>query len=101
MILFIASQFRGIDFCCIVILELASEIQNRQNHLNKLMRGLLVHEETFLRASDIIHSVLHMKKSRPVLNGKLILSQFPIEFIERYQNIHSVISMLFTFLELN
>ena len=81
----------------ILVLELASAIQNRQNHLNKLMRCLLVHEETFMQASDIIHSVLYMKKSRPVLNGKQILSQFPIEFIERYQNIHSVIFLKFNF----
>ena len=62
------------------------------------MEGLLIHEETFLRASDIIHSVLHMKKSRPVINGKSILSQFPAEFIERYQNIHSVTSFRHQFL---
>lgn len=74
----------------VLILELTSEIQNRQSQLDILMRGLLVHEETFLKASDVIHSVLYMKKSRPILNGKLMLSQYPIEFIERYQNIHSV-----------
>ena len=73
-----------------LIIELSLKLKSRQNHLDNLMANLLMHEEKFLFSSGIIHSALNLKKNRPLIDGKILLSQFPSEFIERYQNIHSV-----------
>lgn len=74
----------------ISISELAAEMEEKQEYFNSLTRELLTFEKPFQDSWTVINSVLGMKKNRPSISGGKLIKSFPLDFIDRYQNIHSV-----------
>ena len=76
-------------------LELVSEIGDKQEYVNSLIKEMLLYEKPFVNAWNVIESVLGMKRSRPSINGEKLIKSFTPSFIERYQNLHSVTDTFF------
>ena len=75
----------------IAIAEWVSEIEEKQESLDKLMEQLLTCQETFQESWEVIKDVIDMKKGRQAcINGGKLLNAFPADYIEQYQIIHSV-----------
>ncbi|XP_046460771.1 uncharacterized protein LOC124207389 isoform X2 [Daphnia pulex] len=73
-----------------ICLELESEIEEKQEKLNMLMKELLTCEKTFQESWDVIKGVIDMKKGRQAcINGGKLINAFPADYIEQYQTIHS------------
>jgi sugar-specific transcriptional regulator TrmB len=71
--------------------ELESEIEEKKEKLNTLMKELLTCEKTFQESWDVIKGVIDMKKGRQAcINGGKLINAFPADYIEQYQTIHSV-----------
>lgn len=70
--------------------ELVKEIDEKQTHINEQMKKLLSFEKTFSQAWEVISQVTELNGSRPTLEASRIIQQLPRNFIERYQNAHSV-----------
>ena len=73
-----------------IVSELASEIEKKQDYFNSQMQDFLALEKSFVDSWNVINSVIAMKKGRPSINGGKLINSFPPEFIDRYQNSHSV-----------
>lgn len=83
------------------VIELANEIKENQEYLNSLIRDMLALGNQFQDSWNIINSVLGVKKSQMCINGGKLIKSFPIDYIDRYQNMHSVSSTMIIKLVIN
>lgn len=73
-----------------LFLELAKDIDAKQTHITDLMKKLLSFEKTFSASWEVVSHVIELNESKPTLQASRIVQALPPNFIERYQNAHSV-----------